>query len=197
MATSTNTFSDMGVQYVKEGNTFKSKQTNWDSINISATAGDAPDVTVQCSNNIQTQQATCNESDIHDHSQKAAYHGLKSAYRMISSGGKGVDNRQLKPGARIAANVGIAYLQEKGLSYDREDSFDYIGDKIIGEAGILDRFREFFKSGNGGEHITDDELEEGIDQAWFQIDEKQNHADAARTAIAVAEAYLNEKFEVE
>lgn len=119
----------------------------------------------------------CNESLKHSHEQKAVFHGLKSAYRMISSGQKGVVETQPERAARIAGQVGAAFLAAEGADYDRDRSEKHLVEKV------LDRVL-------GGDDV--DELEAGIEKAWEKVD-NGNHKGGARVAIAAAEEYLGEE----
>lgn len=138
----------------------------------------------------------CNESKVHDHKEKAVFHGMKSAFRMVSRGSKGVDNLQPEQAARIAAHAGIAFLRAADEEYDREDSFEYLRQNIVGDPRTIDRVLSLL--GIEPSDLTDggasrSDLEDGIEKAWTQIDSKSHHADGSRTAIAIAEAYLGER----
>lgn len=138
----------------------------------------------------------CNESKVHDHAQKAVFHGMKSAFRYISKGRKGVDNRQPDNAARIAGEVGSAYLNEKDIDYDRERSLEDIEDQHMKDDGVIGKLIDLFKNDvlpDGGRGpLSEDELEEAIERAWNKID-AANHKAGARVAVAACEAYLGEE----
>lgn len=123
----------------------------------------------------------CNESDAHSNEEKAFYHGLKSAYRMSRrfDGEYGTKDRPpYETAARIAANVALAYFEATGEEYTREESREYLGERFEPDAGMAAPFSE------------------AIGQAWTQVEDKWKHYDAARTALAAAESFLDETFEV-
>lgn len=135
----------------------------------------------------------CNESLKHDNEQKAIFHGMKSAFRMsrkYDGNEYGSHNPQHETAARIAANVAIAHLDANDVEYDREESMEYLQNEIIGS--ITDRIVGLF--GIRNVDISREDLEDGIERAWKQIDEKEHHDDGARTALAIAEAYLGIEF---
>lgn len=117
---------------------------------------------------------TCNESLKHDHEQKAVFHGMKSAFRLISSGRKGVENRQVDEAMRIAAEVGKAYLQTEGIEYDPERSRTYLEEKFLDKS-------------NSDEVL----IERAIERAWNKIDSGE-HAGGARIAVSLGDEFLHD-----
>lgn len=155
--------------------------------------------TPQGNNSLSRRSGPCNESKTHDNQEKALFHGMKSAFRMSrqSDGEYGTSgDPPYEQAAHIAARVAIAYLQTTDTAYDREESFEYLREKIVGDPRTIDRVLDFLgikeATIDQGLASTDD-LEAGIAQAWTQIDEKWHHDDGARTALAIAEAYLGEE----
>ena len=143
----------------------------------------------------------CNESSKFNNEQKALYHGLKSAYRM----GQAYDGKEygvqgdipLETAAQIAANVAIAYFQTTGKEYTRRESLEYLRDNHDG--GIRPAFLEhlvFTGRVEPSDPIDEETFGKVISHAWTQIDDKRNHYDAARTALAISEAVLGVRFEV-
>lgn len=116
----------------------------------------------------------CNESEVHNHAEKAVFHGMKSALRFSSAGRKGVPERQVHEGMRIAAEVGKAFLQSEDYEYDPEKSQEYLEDKF------LDKFRSEEKI-----------IEKAIDKAWKKID-NGNHKGGARIAVSLGQKYLHD-----
>lgn len=132
----------------------------------------------------------CNENSKYNNEQKALYHGLKSAYRMSREhdGEYGTDDPPYRTAAHIAMNVASAYFQTTDGEYTRDESREYIEENYTRKLGYTERFF-------GGEtplhdRVGDGQLRDALGHAWYQIDEKTNHFDAARTALAAAEAYL-------
>lgn len=186
------TANNTSVQY--DGNGLwvtNSTSSTWsmDSTN-STTCG-----THRVASHFQSRQAAsgdCNESKAHDNGEKALFHGLKSAYRMSrqSTGEYGTNGPPpYEAAARAAANVALAYMQAHDADYDREESFEYLEEKVL-TGGVVDSLLDLFR---GERVITDSDLSDGIDCAWTQIDDKWHHDDAARTALAISEAYLGEE----
>lgn len=146
----------------------------------------------------------CNESKVHNNDEKAIFHGMKNAFRMSREyDGKeyGSDDPQYEHAAHAAAHTALAYLKANDVEYDREASFDYLDQNVLqDDSGVLDTLLGVFRGESeapaDGGAVTDDELAAGIARAWKQIDKKQHHDDGARTALAIAEAYLNTKFAV-
>lgn len=137
-------------------------------------------------------KGTCNESKIHDNDEKALFHGIKSAFRMsrqYDGNEYGSNNPQRAAAARSGAFAAIAYLQATDTEYDREESFEYLADNVLSDPSLVERLLSLVR-GDDTEIVTDVDLEDGIDRAWTQIDEKQHHDDGARTMVAIAEAYL-------
>lgn len=116
----------------------------------------------------------CNESKVHNHAEKAVFHGMKSALRFSSTGMKGVPERQVYEGMRIAAEVGKAFLQSEDYDYDPEKSQEYL------ESNFLDKFRSEEKI-----------IEKAIDKAWKKID-NGNHKGGARIAVSLGQKYLHD-----
>lgn len=141
----------------------------------------------------------CNESKKHNNEEKAFYHGLKNAYRMgqtYDGTEYGSRNPQYEHAARVAAHVALAYLKTEDVTYDREESHQYIKDQ-----GFVDEGKSVFRSMAGividyDQPLKGDAFEAAIKKAWYQVDTKWNHDDAARTALAIAEIFLDEEFEV-
>lgn len=135
----------------------------------------------------------CNESSKHDNQEKALFHGLKSAYRMSRS----YDGREygtpgsppLDQAARIAASVASAFFETADFTYTREESHEYVSDGYMKDPGLISRAQQFF----GGSLPEVVDMEAAIGQAWKQVDDKGNHYDAARTALAAAELHLDEE----
>lgn len=144
----------------------------------------------------QPRRTACNESGKHDNQEKAFYHGLKSAYRMSrqSSGEYGVSSGPVpyESAARIAANVAMAFFETTDVEYDRDKSMEYLEENIFSETTIKSRLMALLGYGDDPKLVTDEDLSAGIDKAWNQVDDKWNHDDSARTALAIAEAYLGE-----
>lgn len=140
----------------------------------------------------------CNESSRHDNEQKSLFHGIKSAFRMSREfdGEYGTDDPPFETAARIAANVAIAYFETTDQEYTREESFEYLRENVVSDRNTVDRILAVF--GLAETHLdrglaTNQDLTAGISKAWKQIDEKENHYDGARTALAIAEAYIGEE----
>lgn len=139
----------------------------------------------------------CNESKKHDNEEKAIFHGIKSAFRVsreYDGSEYGTPIPCYETAARIAANVAIAYLKTTGQEYTREESHEYIEENYAEDTGSILQFFGIEKELS--ERVGEEQLEDAIDQAWHQIDEKENHYDGARTALAAAEAFLGEELEV-
>ena len=139
--------------------------------------------------------ADCNESKAHNNDEKALFHGLKSAYRMsrTSDGEYGTHgDPPYETAARIAANVAIAYLLASDQPYTREESLEYIEDNYARSVGYVEKY---FSDPPLDARVGEAELEDALDQAWHQVDEKWNHYDAARTALAAAELFLSGELE--
>lgn len=137
----------------------------------------------------------CNESLTHNGLQKAAFHGMKAAFRLLglhSDMDLGGLEIQPEQAAMIAANVGKGYLQATREEYDREESHEYyrdnIVDKVVEDAGALETI---WSKLWGNEEERVEVLKEGIKKAWTQINKKEHHADGARTGIAAAEVFLD------
>jgi hypothetical protein len=129
----------------------------------------------------------CNESLKHDHAAKACFHGMKSAFRFVSSGHKGIasdgyDTGRPREAAWIALEVARAYLQSQDKEYDRDQSQDHYESRIIDDVNAGPRYRERI-------------LEDGIEKAWNKID-NENHVGGCRVAIAAAEAFFDQEFGV-
>lgn len=122
----------------------------------------------------QAQGQQCNESKRHSHEEKAVFHGMKSAFRFVSSGSKGVDDTQAWEALHIAGRVGKAYLQSEGYSYDPDKSEEYLKDNF------LDKFRSETKI-----------IERAIKRAWKKID-GGNHKGGARIAVSLADKYVED-----
>lgn len=146
----------------------------------------------------------CNESKKHNNEEKALYHGLKSAYRMsrVTDGEYGVRTRResdipWEEAARIAANVALSYLKVSDQPFTREASYEYVAENFVDNGGLLNYIRRKLSTGNeGAERVRSaDEaaLDAAVERAWSQVDDKQHHYDAARTALAAAEMYLGEE----
>lgn len=118
----------------------------------------------------QSSGQQCNESKVHDHAEKAVFHGMKSAYRYVSKGRKGVVNREPDEALRIAAHVGRAFLLSKGYVYDPEESLPYLHKNF---------------------DLADPEqaIEDAIERAWKKIDDRK-HKGGARIAVSLGEYYL-------
>lgn len=179
-------------EVIKEDNTFTTSNTTWST----STDSSSGNITISATDfqPVQTGQQ-CNESKVHDHSQKAVFHGMKSAFRFISLGDKGVDVPQPDNAARIAGEVGSAYLKEKDIEYDRERSLDDLQEQHMSDDGVMDKLKDLFKGAlpDGGRGpLKVSELEEAIERAWNKID-SGSHKGGARVAVAAAEAYLGEE----
>ena len=137
----------------------------------------------------------CNESKIHNNIEKACFHGMKSAYRMLGLHTDTDSGFTMNPDAacQIATEVSLAYLEHEGEIYNRKESHDYYQDKIVPEGisnqSLIDRIRD--KLGTEGTRRDLRILEAGLKRAWHQIDQKQKHADGCRTAIAAVEHFLD------
>lgn len=147
----------------------------------------------------------CNESKKFDNEQKALFHGLKSAYRMsrLYDGEYGVqadesDDIPWETAARIAANVAIAYLETKDREYDRRESLEYIRDNHVEDLkpAYIERLVFTGRLDDGG-GVDEEVLDMMLDHAWTQAHKKRSHYDAARTALAVSEAYLGVPLAIE
>lgn len=103
--------------------------------------------------------------------------------------------------AEIALNVARSFFQTTEFEYTPEESEDYLEKQIIGKVQQdLDEFenRINHEFAEGGENIyirskifRQQVLERAINKAWYQINEKRNHYDGARTAMAVAQWFLD------
>lgn len=147
----------------------------------------------------------CNESLTHDAVEKACYHGLKYPYRMLGLHNDTVLGRsplEIMPesAARVAAEVGKGILEVLGEEYDREESHEYYRNNVVEEelddpSKIEKLFSSVFKSDPEEEDL--EVLKAGIERMWEQVDKKEHHADACRTAIAAAEIFLGKEVQVE
>lgn len=176
----------MTAQIVSEGDTFEVDTTNYtiesswdnstsyssDTHSISFTNGSTIQHNGSSSSSIQGQQ--CNESLKHSHDQKAIFHGMKSAFRIVSRSEKGVKNPQVMEALRVAGSVARAYLQSENIEYNSEKSEEYL------EKNFLDKFRP-----------QESIIESAIEKAWNKID-NGDHKGGARIAVSVADEYLDE-----
>lgn len=149
----------------------------------------------------------CNESFDHDNAEKMVFHGMKGAFRAISSGYKGIlddgyDVDTAEHAARVAQHIGAILLKAMGEEYVPDKSRPHyernVADQVETPQGRENGFIW------GGKEPTDKEMEEyyvqvlekGIEKAWKKID-GGNHVGGARVAIAAAEHYFQERIEVE
>lgn len=147
----------------------------------------------------------CNESQKHDHLEKAAYHGMKSAYRHISQSSKGIvsdgyDSQHVWAAYHIAKGVALGYLESAGTEYDRDHSVDYYEDNILSKVDVPDDLDDggFHWGGReaGHEDYYAEVLEKGISKAWKKID-SENHKGGARIAVSAVEHFMQEKLGVD
>lgn len=137
----------------------------------------------------------CNESKKHDNDEKALFHGLKSAFRMSRAyDGKeyGSQSPQHATAAHTALGVALSYIKATDQEITREASYEYIESQFLDpvsnvERKLLDVPLE--------ERMGVDAFEDAIDYAWMQVDEKENHYDAARNALFAAELFLGVRYD--
>ena len=149
-------------------NCIKASDTGWQTSSSSNTQWEVnpPSISSTASTtNPQGATDSCNESLVHSNSEKAVFHSVKGAKRLLDEG-------QHDGALRIAGAAGKAFLEAEGLEYDAERSEDYLLDRII-------------------KKVRSDEknIREGIEKAWSKID-GGNHKGGARIAISIADQYL-------
>lgn len=140
-------------------NSMPRSNTNWQPTSTSASAS-----TPTPSPSAGTDQ--CNESLKHSNAQKAVFHSVKGAHRLVDEG-------QHTEAARIAGEAGKAFLQAEGKTYDSDRSESYLHDRLI--------------DGDDSEAAN---IAAGIEKAWEKIDGGQ-HVGGARIAVSVADHYVD------
>lgn len=148
------------VEWTNSTNSTDSMRIRWDTTNTSST----------CATNTASPPTPgtdgCNESLKHSNVEKAIFHAVKGAHRLV-------DEDQAWAALQIAGSAANAYLETEDEIYDPEHSEEYLYDEIVDDA----------KS-------TVEVIGAGIERAWNKID-SGHHLGGARVAVSVADAYLD------
>lgn len=147
---------------IDEWNTNDTSSGNWYRISDNAQA-----ISTTTSTQSPQQPGTdaCNESLVHSNTEKAVFHSVKGAKRML-------DEDQHQESLAIAGNAGKSFLEAEGVEYDPSKSEDYL------ESNFLDKFRS-----------TETIIERAIEKAFSKIDQG-NHKGGARIAVSLADEFL-------
>ena len=147
------------VQIKPECESFDSTNTAW-----STSSTTSPPTPRAVADGGSTGTDDCNESLKHSNAQKAVFHAVKGAKRLV-------DEQQHQEALSIAGNAGKAFLSTEGKDFDEDRSESHLMDRVVDE-----------------DRSDEENIKDGIDMAFDKID-SGNHIGGARVAIAVANEY--------